>query len=305
MTNFIIMFVCLIAGAVIRRQGKFEIRDVRPLNLLILWFALPAVILSQIPILVRSGGVSRDLLTVVATPWFNFLCAVVLVALVGHALRWPRAWIGALALTMGLGNTSFVGLPVVDALFGEPGVRVAILIDQLGSFLILATLGLLVASIYSGRDLRVATVVRRTLAFPPFIACVMALVWGASEIPVDGISNEVLKRIGSLLAPLALLSVGWQLQIRPSVLRKYAWPLSFGLAFKLCVWPSIVVVLWGSSGLNLSVNAIESAMPTMITSAVIATDFDLEPELAQLMVGLGIPLSALTLWVWSSLLKLT
>jgi predicted permease len=301
--NFVIMFVCLIAGAVIRACGGFSVRDVRPLNTLILWVALPAVVLTQVPVLVRAGGAGRELAMVVATPWFNFFCALAVVFAVARVCGWSRAWIGALVLTMGLGTTSFVGVPVVETLFGEPGMRVAILIDQLGSFLILATFGLLVASICAGRDLRVATVVRRIAFFPPFVACVVALLWGVSSLPVEGIAVEALKRIGSMLVPLALLSVGWQLQVRPSVLRRYAWPLCLGLAFKLFVWPAVVVILWGHSGLNFGVNAIEAAMPPMITGAVVAADFELESELAQLMVGLGIPLSVLTLWFWSSFLK--
>jgi predicted permease len=301
--NFVIMFVCLVAGAVIRRVGRFSIRDVRPLTTLILWLALPAVVLTQVPPLVRSGGISREIASVIAMPWLNFVIAFGFIVLAAKVLKWPRAWIGALVLTAGLGNTSFIGLPVVDSIFGEPGTRVAILIDQLGSFLILATLGLLVASIFAGRDLRLATVVKRVAFFPPFIACIFALVWGATSLPIDGVAVEALKRLGSLLVPLALLSVGWQLDIRASVLRRFAMPLMIGLGFKLFLWPLAVVMIWGHEGLANSVNAIEAAMPPMITGAVVATDFELESELAQLMVGIGITLSVITLWMWSSALK--
>jgi len=40
-------------------------------------------------------------------------------------------------------------------------------------------------------------------------------------------------------------------------------------------------------------------MATMITSAVVAAEFDLDGELAQLMVGLSILLSALTISGWA------
>jgi predicted permease len=129
------------------------------------------------------------------------------------------------------------------------------------------------------------------------------LVWGATSLPIDGVAVEALKRLGSLLVPLALLSVGWQLDIRASVLRRFAMPLMIGLGFKLFLWPLAVVMIWGHEGLANSVNAIEAAMPPMITGAVVATDFELESELAQLMVGIGITLSVITLWMWSSALK--
>lgn len=304
MINFVIMFVCLIAGAVIRRGAKLAIRDVRPLNAVILWMSLPAVVLTQIPALVRAGGVTSDLAVAVAMPWCNFVCAFVAVALMGRAFGWSRSVIGALALTAGLGNTSFVGLPVIETLFGDHGVQIAILLDQLGSFLILATLGLLVASIYAGRDLSVMTVVKRVFTFPPFIAIVLAIAWGFSSLPIQGIGVDALKKIGATLVPLALLSVGWQLDLNSKTLRQYAAPLTIGLVFKLLLWPLAVVTAIGHSGLVTQVTSIEAAMPTMITSAVVAADFELESELAQLMVGLSIPLSVLTLWTWATLLKL-
>jgi len=303
MINFVIMFVCLLAGAFIRRCAKLSIRDVRPLNTIIIWFSLPAVIVTQIPLLIRSGGVTSDLSIAVATPWFNFFCSIAFVVALGRMFGWSRGVIGALGLTAGLGNTSFVGLPVVEALFGEPGTRIAILLDQMGSFLILATLGLLVASICAGRELTVATVGKRVLTFPPFVAFVAAVAWGVSGAPVEGFFVEALKRIGTTLLPLALLSVGWQLELNLKTLKQYALPLSCGLVFKLLLWPLIVVAFTGHSTLATQVNAIEAAMPTMITSAVVAADFELESELAQLMVGLGIPLSAFTLWMWATLLK--
>jgi predicted permease len=39
--------------------------------------------------------------------------------------------IGCLILTAGLGNTSF-GFPIIEALYGEEGLKTAILVDQPG-----------------------------------------------------------------------------------------------------------------------------------------------------------------------------
>ena len=44
---------------------------------------------------------------------------------------------------------------------------------------------------------------------------------------------------------------------------------------------------------------LESAMAPMITAAVVASEFHLDSEVSNLMVGLGIPLSLLTVTLWS------
>jgi predicted permease len=61
-----------------------------------------------------------------------------------------RETTGALIFTAGRANTSFVGLPMIEAFFGRHGIGLGLVIDQLGSYLVLATLGILVASIFSG-----------------------------------------------------------------------------------------------------------------------------------------------------------
>jgi predicted permease len=39
-------------------------------------------------------------------------------------------------------------------------------------------------------------------------------------------------------------------------------------------------------------------MATMITSAVVAAEFNLDTEIANLMVGIGIPISLITVPLW-------
>lgn len=303
MVNFVIMFICLIAGMFIRRCAKFALADVRPVNIVILWLSLPALVFSVVPAFIRAGALSGALLAAVATPWFNFLCALLVVLGLARVFGWSRGVVGALVLTAGLGNTSFVGLPVVEALYGADGVRIALVIDQMGTFLILATLGLLVASLCSGRSLSVGAVARRILFFPPFIAILISFAWGFSGAPVEGLLVEACRRIGATLVPLALLSVGWQLELRWAVLRRYSWMLAFGLLLKLVLWPAAVFGVFHSGDLISHVTVLEAAMAPMITGAVVASEFGLEAELAQLMVGVGIPLSALTVWVWSRLVQ--
>ena len=69
----------------------------------------------------------------------------------GHRQRsgLTRAQVGALTLVGGFGNTSFVGLPMIEALQGREGLGLGLLIDQLGSYLALSTLGVAAAAWYA------------------------------------------------------------------------------------------------------------------------------------------------------------
>jgi predicted permease len=64
----------------------------------------------------------------------------------------------------------------IIALYGEEGLKTAIFVDQPGSFVVLSTLGILVATIYSSGNPMVFKL-PKDFFFPPFItfliACVM------------------------------------------------------------------------------------------------------------------------------------
>ncbi len=80
-----------------------------------------------------------------------------------------------------------------------------------------------------------------------------------------------------------------------------------GLALKLVilpaayfwVYPSWAGSLGGVPAIVLNTLLLEAAMASQITGGLIAAEQRLEPELARLMVGLSIPLSLVTVKIWS------
>jgi len=121
----------------------------------------------------------------------------------------------------------------------------------------------------------------------------------------DQVSAELLKRLGATLVPLALVSVGYQLQL--SHVRGKMQPMVVGLLFKLVVGPALILHLFAgmlrAQEQMLSVTVFEAAMGPMIGASIVAMDHELDPPLITLMVGIGIPLSFLTVPAWWHLLN--
>jgi predicted permease len=80
-----------------------------------------------------------------------------------------------------------------------------------------------------------------------------------------------------------------------------------GLFYKLFFAPAVLLVLYvfilGQRDFVTQVTLLEAAMATMITSAVVAAEFSLDEELANLMVGVSVPLSLCTVSVWNQFLS--
>jgi predicted permease len=60
----------------------------------------------------------------------------------------------------------------------------------------------------------------------------------------------------------------------------------------------------GGRGLEIDVSIMESAMAPMITGAILASNYGLKPKLSSMMIGIGIPLSLLTVAFWYWVLSL-
>jgi predicted permease len=292
--NLILLIFCFIAGVLLHRYKRMPINAPAVLNRFIIHVSLPALTLFY----VHDVKFSSDVGLMVAMVWIFFALAAVYFRLVGRWLGLSQSTVGALILTGGLGNTSYFGLPMIEAYYGHQGLATGIIIDQLGSFLVLSTLGITVAGIYSSGRPGVGEMLKRVLQFPPFIALVIALLL----IPMDYPAwlTFVLKRLGDTLAPLALVAVGFQLRL--GHLRGNGRNLAIGLAFKLVLAPLVLFLLYvpllGAHGQAIQITLFEAAMPPMITAAILATEHDLDPPLATLMVAVGLVISFVTLTGW-------
>ncbi|KRE89716.1 transporter [Frateuria sp. Soil773] len=286
----LLLFACLVLGALVARYAKPPAGIVPGINWWVINVALPALVLELIP----RVKFDPQLWFPVAAMWLVFGGAWLLFGLLGPRLGWSRQRTGALILVCGLGNTSFMGYPMMQALHGEPGLALAVVADQLGCFPLLASAGIVVASLYAGRKPEPAAILRRIATFPAFIALVVGIAAGLSggwPRALDG----VFAPLGATLTPLALFSVGLQFRFHPGNRQLAA--AGVGLGWKLLLAPLLAWALGtaaGIDGLVLTVGVLQAAMAPMVSAAILADEYGLEPTLANTVLGAGIVLSLAT-----------
>lgn len=294
MTNVVLLVLCLLAGMILRATRSVPDNAHSALNGFVVQIALPCLILSQL----HNVHLATDMALPIMMPWLLFGLSILVFAGLSWAARISPNTTGALIMSAGLANTSFVGLPMIETFYGVQGLPTGILIDQLGSYLVLGTIGTAVSCFYSGNGASTGSIAWRIVTFPPLIALVVAL--STSGLPYPTWLDGVLSRLGGTLVPLALVSVGLQLR-----LDRFAGRGSFlaaGLVFKLLLGPFILLVLYvfvlGRDGETTRITLFESAMGPMIGGAIVATRHGLDPPLVALMVGVGIVSSFVTLPLW-------
>lgn len=296
---FYLVILCLAAGYALIRRGIFPPGAHRVLNLMVVHVALPAMVLIEIPVILQQKAWST-LWMPALMPWIFFGLSWVFFATIGHLRQWDRRTMGALVMTGGLCNTSFVGFPLLEAFYGPESLATGLIVDQAGSFLVLSSLGTMAAAYYAGHQEDPLRMMRRVIKFPPFLTLILACLLTLSGMQWS--LKPYLGRLADLVIPLALLSVGTQLHWQWASIRRRLRTVALGLGWKLVLGPAVIFwIYWHGFGVQtqeVKITIAEAAMAPMITGAIVAMEQGLDSELASLMLGLGIPLSLVTVGGW-------
>lgn len=301
MSSILLLFLCLFIGIGIQRINNFPKNTAVVLNQYILFVALPAMALYYLP----KIALSWDLLLPASVAWIAFGLSFLIFNSLGKIYNWSKKLTGCLIITAGLGNTSFVGIPVIQALYGDEGLNTLIIIDLPGTFVALSTVGVLVATLYSNQKGTGDSILRKMFTFPPLLAFFVGLILMILKIDFPTAISDTFKQLSATISPIALISVGYQLKFKSY--SKHFKFLFLGLSFQLLILPLVILILFyfvlGRTDLATKVCIIEAAMAPMITGSILASTYGLKPELSNMMVGYGIPISFITLAGWYFLVE--
>lgn len=301
MGNIVLIFVFLIAGWLAKRFKLLNNQSAIFMNKIVIFVSLPALTLYHIP----QIEIDSSLIYPIITPWIGILFSFILFGTLGKVLGWSRAITGAVILMAGFGNTSFIGIPVIQALYGESGIKTVVMVDQPGSFVALSTAGLAIAGMYSEGKSTIKSIVLKIVKFPPFTAFVIGWIINLTNSALPTNLNQVIYYLSLSVVPLALISVGIQLEFK----RKIAFKLQLilGLFYKLILTPLIIMILFAvvlnQRGEVIEISILEAAMAPMITAGIVASSYGLSPKFSSMMLAYGIPISFITLAIWNQIIQ--
>lgn len=293
MENFALIFVAILIGYIINKGDVFAKETPIILNQFILYISLPAMALLQIPKL----SFSFEVLIPIIIAWIVMGVSAIVIFYISKILKFSKKVTGALMLVGVLGNTTFVGIPVIQAYFGDSALPYVLMYDQLGSFIMLSTYGTFISVYYSSaKDVNIKAITIKILTFPPFLSLLIALLFiGTTFHPVV---ISVLSSFASTIVPLALVAVG--LQLRFKLPKEDLKPFFSALGVKLILSPIIAIIIsmifsWESKAALVSI--MEAGMGPMITAGAVASMAGLAPRLSSAIVGYGILISFVTTWI--------
>lgn len=291
MENLLYLVILLALGKASQRLPVFPGNTPAVLNLFVIYISFPAAVLLKI----NGIDIRPDLLILAMIPWLLVFLSVVGVGLLSKFLQWDKKLTGAVLLAVALGNTSFFGFPAVTAFFGPDHLGYAIIYDQLGTFVALATFGTLVVSVYgTSQKISLKTILLKIIGFPPFIAFVTGFL--LMKVSFPPIMTGILEGLSATLVPLVTFSVGAQLKFRQP------WsniaPIGMIIFLKMILSPVIaffLLITMGITGPVFHISVFEAGMPSMVMAGVLAATGNLNAGVANAAIGYGILFSFITL----------
>ena len=290
MENFVLILLAIVIGYVISRLNIFSKDAPTILNQFVIYISLPAMILLQVPKL----SFSMDMLIPIVIAWSVMIISAILILLLSKFFSFSREITGCLMLVSILTNSSFLGIPIINAYMGESALAYVLVYDQLGTFIALATYGTFIASYYSNKtQLTFKIITLKVFTFPPVIALITSLFLIGVEF--NPIISKVLNSFASTIVPVALVAVGLQLKLK--LPKEDLKPFSVALSVKLIIAPIIAIGIsslfnWNNQASIVSI--MEAGMAPMITAGAIASMAGLAPRLSSAIVGYGILISFIT-----------
>ncbi|SUX48937.1 AEC family transporter [Chryseobacterium indoltheticum] len=301
MVNFVMIAFCITTGMIFRYFKLIPQDAHKGINTWILYLALPAVSFKYIPKIEWSSEMLFPAISPVIV-WFGSWCFVKLYA---HYKNYSQRSRSTLELASGYSNTSFIGFPLIMAYFGEQDLSIAIICDQV-MFVLLSTAGIICAIKGNRTDtegIKASVLVKRLLTFPPFIGCVSAIL--LSRVIDLSIAEPFFEKLAATVGPLALFSVGLQLKFKGW--KQQFSQISMTMLYKLMIAPALVLIialLIGIKGDVARISIFEAAMPTLITSSIIAEQFRLNSRLINLIIGISILVGFITTAFWNIIIDL-
>ena len=278
------------------RPGELDADTVRQvLGAVVYYLLLPALVL----LVMWRATLGLDSLRISVAAASGVLGSLALAWGYYRLTAQPRAVAGAMLLAAGFPNATYLGLPVLESLYGEAGRGIAIQYDLFACTPLLLTVGILIAQRFGTRG-EASGILVGLLRIPSLWAAVAAIALNLSGVPLGAWAADWLERLAAGVIPLMLFSLGlglgaggWRLERLASVLPVLLLQLAL---MPLGVWAVAAGI--GLHGTTLQGVVLEAAMPSMVLGLVFCDRFGLDTGLYATAVTLTTALSLASLPLW-------
>lgn len=293
------VFVLICLGYALRRGGIPSTEFWNLNDRLVYFLLMPALFFVRIS---TADLTNTDLVPLAGVLYSGFFLALGFGVAAGWVLR--RDGPVATSIMQGAGRfNTFIALAVAEALYGTPGLQIAVLSAALLVPVVNLTVVSLFAFMLPQPGKRPVLIALKGLAMNPLILAILAGIsanfMGYGGLPV---LHDSLSILGAAALPIMLLCVGANLKLRG--LSADAMPILMSAIGKLVIFPAVIMGLALAIGLDpmqAQVALIYGALPTGVAAYTLARQLGGDAPLMAAMITVQTILSFLAMPLWIAL----
>jgi predicted permease len=278
----------LIAGAGYL-LGRLTGMNPRPFSQVVFYVFTPCLLFS---LLTQNQVSSGEILRVISLAAATTLLLGALTWIIARLLRIQRNMLSGVLLTSMFMNAGNFGLPVVYFAFGSLALSYASLYF-VSTTILTYTLGVVIASMGSQSFLRATMNLVRV---PALYGLILAMLFIATGWQVPAPLERSIRLLADATIPSMLILLGLLLQT--ASWSDHPVPMTLASGMRLLAGPLLTLALlplFGLSGAARQAIVLEAAMPTAVTTTLLATEFNAEPSFVSAVVFVTTILTPLTL----------
>lgn len=222
---------------------------------------------------------------------------IVLSWLIGVLFKLEHKRLGAMILAAAFPNVTYLGLPVLEQVFGSWTRSVVIQLDLFAAAPLVFTVGIMIARHYGEDDTQQSKSVLSFLNAPPFWAAALAITLNLNDVVAPLWLAGVLQKLSVAVVPLMLFSLGLALSWSALMWRNvpYVLPVMLIKMALMPVFAMVIVNYLSIPSLSKAAAVLDMAMPSMLLGVVWCDRYRLDSSLYAMIVTVTTVLSLVTL----------
>lgn len=303
LNSLIMIFILIVPGLFFRKRNLLTENQNDAVSSIVVNLTWPCLVIDAMQI-------EYSLQTLKDTGYISAMAAVIFAVLIlisiplAKLLRMSKTKQYVTIFMMLFGNTGFIGIPVIKALYGTNAIFFAAIVELMND-VFLFTLGIVLIQLSAGAQLKINP---RQFLNPGLIGVIIGLALFLLNIQLPELFSGCIEMIGNATTPLTMFVIGFQLG--GLKLKEIAgdWKVYAVCFMKLLIVPVaalIVAKLWaGDLTLLEKVLVISFAMPVASVSAIFSQQYKGEAAFATKTVLLSTVFSIITIPIFAIILEL-
>ena len=303
LTSLVMIFLLIIPGIIFRKKDIISAAQSDGISSLVVNITWPCLVVDAMQ-MDFSAAVLKDSGYMMAAAMVVFTMTAVVTLVLSKLLRLDNSKRYITAFMLLFGNTGFIGIPVIRALYGAEAVFFAAILEMVNDVVIF-TIGMMLIQMSAGAKLRFEP---KLFLNPGLIGVIVGLLLFLLDIRLPEVIGGAVEMVGDATTPLTMFLIGYQLGgLKAKEILKDAsiYVISFT---KLLIVPVLALIVLrvavGDFSLLEKVLIMSFAMPAGSVSVIFSQQYRGETAFATKTVLLSTLFSIVTIPVFAVMMEM-